>query len=310
MLVQNVDTSAYPDVSFTIVLPPGSVGVPGGVPEVSIMENGDEIETVSVTSLAEERQPIDVVLLIDTSGSMKGRPLADAKIAAKRFVEAMGPEDQIAVVGFSSEPRVMLDFTSDRGQLVSVIDQLSAAGETALYDGLVRSASLAGASPATERYIVALSDGGDTMSISTADAAARALRDSRTPVYAVALESPEYSPATLETIARVSGGRSTSVKDSGSLASIYQSIAEEMQQRYRVTYRSTRPNTPQLELAVSALRGDRTLQATAVTANPVFEAGTFAVPGRSSPGPRIPRCWHWPSRRCSYAPSCSSSPLD
>lgn len=286
-LVQNIDTSAYPRVVFTLVVSPDAVSAPGEVPEVSIEENGVDVGNVAAKSLEKERGAIDVVLLLDASGSMKGQPLADAKQAARRFVDSMESSDRIALVSFASEPVVLQGFTTDRNALYAAIDGLAAGGETALYDGLVQAAGVLAASTTPERYIVALSDGGDTMSLNPPDNAARAVTDAKAPVYAVALESPEYNPATLETIAGVSGGRITAVSGSGSLADVYQSIAEEMQLRYRVEYVSGRPNTPELDLQVRVGSGDGALITSANIRNPRFEASagesTTLLPGRANP---------------------------
>src|SRR5574340_640657 len=271
VVVQGADTAGYPKIVLTVVVSPDAVARPQDVPDIAVTENGVARRDVTVSSLHEERGPIDVVLLMDTSGSMKGRPLSDSKAAAHRFVESMQPSDRIAIVAFSSEPVVLQEFTSDRAALSAAIDGLTASGETALYDGLVRAAALS-ASAVPERYIVALSDGGDTQSLNPPDNAARAVTDARMPVYAVALESPEYNPATLETIASVSGGRMTSVSDSAELTDIYQSIAAEMQLRYRVEFVSGRPNPPELDLLVSVGSGQDAATTGFVVRNPLFEA--------------------------------------
>lgn len=278
LLIQNVDTSAYPQVAFTVVVPPSAAPAAGQVPSIVLFENGAEIENVGVASLVEQRRPIDVVLLIDTSGSMRGVPLADAKMAARRFINSMEPDDRIAVVSFASQPVVDHEFTNDRARLAAVIDGLSASGETALYDGLVEAASLAGASPANERYVVALSDGGDTLSINTPDNAALALKSAKAPAYAVALESPEYNPTTLKAIAAASGGRLTSAAGSGALLTIYESIAAEMQARYRVEYTSARPSTPELDVVVRLSAAEDAPEARIAVRNPLFEAAGGVVP--------------------------------
>src|SRR5512133_1544585 len=74
MVVQNVDTSAYPLVRLTLVVSPDAVKAPGEVPQVTLTENGFDVADLAVSSLADERGPIDVVLVMDASGSMKGRP--------------------------------------------------------------------------------------------------------------------------------------------------------------------------------------------------------------------------------------------
>lgn len=285
-LVQNLDTSGYPRVVFTLVVSPDAVSAPGDVPSVAVVENGRVLRDVAVSSLVTERVPIDVVLLVDTSGSMSGQPLADAKVAARRFIESMEGDDRVAIVAVASAPVVVQEFTADRAALFSAIEGLSAAGETALYDGLVQAANMIAPSTAPERYIVALSDGGDTMSLNPPDNAARALEVAKAPVYAIALDSPEYNPATLETIAGVSGGRMTTVVASGSLADVYQSIAQEMQLRYRVECVSGRPSTPELALQVEVGEGDSAREVEVTVANPAFTASagqsTTLDPGRPS----------------------------
>lgn len=276
-LVQNVDTSAYPKLVLTVVVSPDAVTAPGEVPDISVTENGQHMGDVAVSPLQKERGPIDVVLLMDASGSMKGQPLDDAKVAARRFVESMESADRIAIVSFSSEPAVVQDFTSDRRALYAAIDALQAAGETALYDGLVQASGALSASTASARYIVALSDGGDTMSLNPPDNASRAVAEAQAPVYAVALQSPEYNPATLDSIARASGGRMTTVSESGSLADVYQAIAEEMQLRYKVEYVSGRPNTPELDLTVTVGSGQGAVTTGVTVRNPRFEASAGNV---------------------------------
>lgn len=284
-LVQNVDTSAYPKVTFTLAVSPDAVVKRGDVPQVSVAENGMTVKGTSVSSLETERGPIDVVLLMDVSGSMKGQPLEDARLAATRFIESMESSDRIALVAFASEPRVLQGFTSDRSALSGAIGSLSAGGETALYDGIVQSASVLAGSSASQRYIVVLSDGGDTMSINSADNAARAVAGTGVAVYAVALQSPEYNPATLETIAQASGGRMTAVNETASLAQAYEAIAQEMQLLYRVEFVSTSPNTPELDLQVTVGSGAGAIMTGAVARNPRFDATVPKGSGLESASP-------------------------
>ena len=72
------------------------------------------------------------------------------------------------------------------------IASVEAKGETALYDSLVRAASLIDQWAAQQRYVVLLSDGGDTVSSASLDKAVSRVKGADAPVYAVALSSPEY----------------------------------------------------------------------------------------------------------------------
>lgn len=65
---------------------------------------------------------VDVVMVIDRSGSMEGDPLQQAKIAAKQFVDLMRVGDQIAVVSFADHSVVDLPLVpitiSDPGAII------------------------------------------------------------------------------------------------------------------------------------------------------------------------------------------------
>ena len=270
VLVQSVDTADYPHVSFMLLLPPELAK--GGVEtEFTLRENDVEIGDLEARRLTEERDPIDVVLVFDSSGSMDGAPMRDAQKAAEGFISAMGREDRTAVIAFSSEPKVMTDFTSDHTQLKSAISALEASGETALYDGLAKAAEVVAKSETSERYIIVLSDGGDTVSINSLASATDAVVGTGVPIYAVALESPEYNPEPLEALVTRSMGRMSSASDSSALNEIYADIAEEMQNQWVLIYTSEQPDTRDLELAVEISNGEEQATVSYVTPNPLFD---------------------------------------
>lgn len=271
---QPVAGGEFPQVTLEVTLP-GELLREGMDPEFEIVENGVGVAVVSAEPLGDGvgREPAQVVLLIDASGSMKGQPLEDAKAAAHRFIDEMGSDDQIALVSFAWGPTVVSDFTSDRAALAAAIDSVQASGETAVNDAIVRATELAAAAPGGRATLVLLSDGGDTVSINSLAAATTAVRDRGTPVFVVALESSEYDPQTLAGLASASGGRLLSAQDSGDLATIFAGLARELTNRYLVTYTSAEPNTADLELDVTASVGDVTSTGSAVIANPRYGVG-------------------------------------
>ncbi len=69
----------------------------------------------------------DIGLVVDTSSSMTGRKLADAKAAAVEFVRLLDlvPErDQVALVRFDSDAEVVAELTSDRQAVEAAIESL------------------------------------------------------------------------------------------------------------------------------------------------------------------------------------------
>jgi Ca-activated chloride channel family protein len=89
-----------------------------------------------------------VVLVVDTSGSMRAtdvKPtrLAAAKNAMRSFLDSAPDSLRIGVVSFSDEPHVVVSPTVDRAMLDQGIDVLGPGFGTAIGDGLARAVDLA-----------------------------------------------------------------------------------------------------------------------------------------------------------------------
>ena len=181
--------------------------------------------------------PLDVVLAMDTSGSMRGAPLDSAKAAAQAFLAEMAPGVRIAIVGFAAQPYQVIGFTTDRGALAAAISSLQAAGETALYDGVGTGLALLN-SPARHAMVV-LSDGKDTTSSSAITAVAPQLGAAKLTFYGVALQSPEADLSGLDRLAAAAGGSVIPASDPVKLSDAYRSIGNELSRLYRVTFSTT-----------------------------------------------------------------------
>lgn len=280
-------TEDYPEVTLAVTLPADLLGETAAQPTFEVAENGATVKVTSVEAESTGQLPQDVVLLIDTSGSMAGVPIQDAKSAARSFIQSLDPADRVALISFAIEPETVASFTSDRAELTAAIDGLQAAGETAVHDALVSAARLAGASD-RQVTLVLLSDGGDTVSINTFDGAVDAVRASGAPVFAVALESDEWDPQALQLLASASGGRYLGVEDSGELTTLYEGIARELRNRYLVTYVSEAPNTKDLDITVTAAVDGEEVSGELAFENPLYgeleeDAPLPLIPSRVPP---------------------------
>lgn len=267
LAVQDIDTSKYPDVRVSVTVPP-SMGA--GAPSFSVAENGTPIDAVRVEGSADGAAAPQVLLLMDTSGSMAGQPLDDAKEAAKGFVRAMDDEAAIGILSFADRPEIVTLFTDDEARLDAAIDSLSAGGETSLYDALVQAAAMMPLKLGTRPSIVVLSDGGDSLSNASFEKTIGALREGGIPIYAVALKSDDYNPRALELLTKQTGGRLVPASKSSEFGSLFESLAAEISNVWTLSYTSARPRTADVDIDIVATSGERRAEVSAAYRNPAL----------------------------------------
>ncbi|MCB9176257.1 MAG: VWA domain-containing protein [Caldilineae bacterium] len=118
-----------------------------------------------VTDCPVERKPIDVVLAIDHSGSMRSaNRMADAKAAARTFVNLVDLDlARVAVVGLGSEAELLVDLSQDRQTLLEGIERLHVEGENDFQVGIDRARLLLRQRRPDALPIVILISDGDTV---------------------------------------------------------------------------------------------------------------------------------------------------
>jgi Ca-activated chloride channel family protein len=92
---------------------------------------------------AMERAPVNLAIVLDRSGSMKGEKIAQAKVAACLAVRALAPTDIISVVTFSAGVEVLVPATkaTDSAAICQKIDSIVSDGGTALFAGVSKGAA-------------------------------------------------------------------------------------------------------------------------------------------------------------------------
>lgn len=280
LTITEADTSGFPEVELTVQAPATLRGrdLPPGA--VRVLENGQE------RGAQVRRLPVDeleVVLVLDTSGSMGGAPMAAAQGAATAFVAQMPPGVRVAVVGFGGTTTVASGFTDDRLALSAAIARLSASGKTALYDAVTAATALFPEGGASRRALVVLSDGGDTASTATLESAASALAKSGARAYAVQLVSSDSDTASLGRLAQAGQGRVVAADDPAALAGAYAALAEELTSEYVVTYTSQAggPTDVRVVLQTQAVLAEATRPLALPALPPTAVAEVLPDPGTS-----------------------------
>ncbi|GAB2866277.1 VWA domain-containing protein [Lentzea nigeriaca] len=161
-----------------------------------------------------------VVVLLDTSGSMAPDRIAVARKAIGTYVSSLPADVQVGLVTFSNQPSLVVAPTADRAALTGALDRVQAKGDTSLFDAVpVGLSALQGFS---ERRMVVVSDGEDTVSRSTLDSAVSAVAAAGVPTDVIGFQ---YSDEALRRIAAAAGGRLLTASDAASLASAFAALA-------------------------------------------------------------------------------------
>ncbi|HJQ94493.1 MAG TPA: VWA domain-containing protein [Acidimicrobiia bacterium] len=254
--------------------------------QLQVTANGQQVTDLVAEPLAQSLEPVGIVLVIDTSGSMEGAPMEAAKSAAINFVNQKRPGDFIGLVTFADTVQTVAGFTSDGEALVTRIEALEAAGETAFNDGVIQALNLFEQSQATtlRRNIIVLSDGADTVSAATTDDVLAAINNPSNPVriFGVALESPEFVPDAVQQVATAGNGLFLSTTDPAQLSNLYSQIQREINNLLVVRFRSPVTAAGPVEFSVNyadlgALRTESVPGYVVATTAPPATTATFAA---------------------------------
>jgi Ca-activated chloride channel family protein len=125
-----------------------------------VYDNG-KLQTI--TNFTSDVQPVTVVVMLDTSGSMTLN-LEFLKLAAEQFVIRLLPEDKAKVGSFSD--KILVDprdgFTNDRDELVRILhEEIQFGNPTRLWDAVDRSMDELAGEPG-RRVVLVFTDGDDT----------------------------------------------------------------------------------------------------------------------------------------------------
>ena len=210
--------------------------------DVRIREDGSP-QTISAFSAGEF--PLAVAIGLDRSFSMGGgrtSRLDTAKSAARAFIEALKPADQVMVIAIGSETTVVAPLSTKHEAALAAIDRLDAWGTTPLYD------AIAGALDAIQsakgrRALVVLSDGSDRYSDTKAPDLVDRARKHDVLIYPVAVGASR--PPLFAELAAATGGRSFFVRDPAALVATMRQIARELRFQYLLGYAPSRERAGQ-----------------------------------------------------------------
>jgi VWFA-related protein len=199
----------------------------------TILDDGvpRKIETFDATD-----SPLSAVLVLDVSGSMLYK-IEEARRSAHAFVDALKPEDEVALLTFNSTAVGWVPFTRQREPIHTAIDASRTEGETALYDATGQ--ALKRLKPLKRRKAVVLfTDGEDNRSRLSVEQVVGIARASEVSIYSVAqgLDERTTLRAFLDQLADQTGGRSYFIGSIEKLSETFRKIIKELKSQYYLTY--------------------------------------------------------------------------
>ncbi|HEY3458291.1 MAG TPA: VWA domain-containing protein [Bryobacteraceae bacterium] len=204
-----------------------------------VFEDGHPRE---ITHFASVDTPVTVGLVVDDSGSMRGkRP--EVVMAGLAFAKSSNPQDEFFVINFNNSVvrglPPQLPFTDDLQTLRAALYYGQPVGQTALYDAIAYGLRHLDLGHRDKRTLIVVSDGGDNVSDLSLSELMHLVVASRATIYTVGLFNPvnrDLNPGVLRKLANVSGGEYFEPKALDQVIPTLEKISKDIRNRYTVGY--------------------------------------------------------------------------
>lgn len=200
--------------------------------------------------LEQTKEGVNVVLVIDDSGSMQATDYQPTRIEAAKsagdiLIKSLDAKDYAGVVIFESGATTAAYLSPDKDRVREKLASVSAKnGQTAIGDGLALAIDMAKSIPNRKNVVILLSDGVNNAGVISTDEAVAFARNAGIQVYTVGMGSsqpvvlgydwlgnPQYAQvdeATLKSIAEKTGGTYFKSVNDQTLREIYSSLNQQI----------------------------------------------------------------------------------
>src|SRR5687768_5841252 len=214
--------------------------------------------------------PLQIALLIDTSDAIEPYVL-DLRNALRAFFKQMGGKHEISLIGFGERPTVLVDYTRDVARLekgIGLIFPRTGSG-TYLLDAIVDAAGALGSRKAARPHVVVVAARGPEFSERHHDNVLERLRDSGAALHSFVLTKPggtrtdsagQELEMSLAEGTRMTGGRRDDLLTAMALTERLESLANELNNQYQITYARPRTLIPPKSIEVSSKRPNITVR--------------------------------------------------
>lgn len=233
-----------------------------GVDKFEIVEDGRaSFPPSEVVAQVNPDAVISIVMVIDISGSMEGKPVQEAMRAANALLDQLSPEDRAAIIAFADEVKSLdptemeegkeLGFTTDKNAIRNVVNFLDTkiGWDTPLYDAIYKGIKMISTEPAGKRAVVVMTDGKDerdnaqgvpvkdTGSLSTPDDPINEANRHNIPIFSIGLGT-KLDTKYLQRLAERTGGVYQQAPQPEELTPLFQNVVAQLKTQYLLNYES------------------------------------------------------------------------
>ncbi len=109
------------------------------------------------------RLPANVLIMMDTGGELRAvKSLDQTRRVAFGIVNALRPDDSVAIMQYSDKPEIVGEWTNDKAQAVAAIKRTSFGRRSAFVDSLKLATDFLTRNPLENKHLVMITDGIDS----------------------------------------------------------------------------------------------------------------------------------------------------
>ncbi len=279
LYIVGLDTSRYPTISVRLGGQEETIEELAKGKLTVVNDTHTSIDTYQITYDTEEQSFNSVCFVVDTSGSMDGQPILDAKAAVIRFLDLMDQSAELALVQFESDASTVVGLTTGVSEVKNGVNSLYGGGGTDITAGIREGIEVLSRANGT-KVMIMMTDGQSSLDTSVVQQAA----DAGITIFAVGFGGVQDD--VLQTIADMTGGQYIRADSSDELINVYSSLQSLIGNTVTVTYTVENPTESQRYFYItdgggSSVRREYVIGENALTVTPsvisVTSVPTFLI---------------------------------